>query len=57
MKNLFVLVADADMRETLTTWRHCQCPAFAQLKHHLQQWFGERHRDRMASKVPPRCSA
>ena len=70
MKDLFVLVADQDMRETLTallqrheslgirpvayeverhlqrdagcrtTWRYCQCPAFARLKHCLQQWFG-----------------
>ena len=23
-----------------TTWRYCQCPAFAELKHHLQRWFG-----------------
>ena len=22
-----------------STWRHCKCPAFAQLKRHLQQWF------------------
>ena len=50
MKDLFVLVADEDMRQTLmallgelakrTTWRHCRCPAFAELKHHLQRWFG-----------------
>ena len=25
-----------------STWRHCQCPAFAELRETLQRWFGRR---------------
>ena len=35
-----------------TTWEHCQCPAFAQLKHYLQQWF--RPRSPAKLDAPPR---